>query len=196
MGRTRSLLLELLVLAGAAGAVGAVIYWRRRRSAGEGAEAGKGEPPSVWNVGPGALIELEGTMMDVLRALDCTDGGVVWRELLLADRDRSLKVWLAIEDDDGLVLTRSFPIEAPSDLASGFPRVLDVDGRSFELEEKGRARARVSALDVPDQEATFTYAVWLGPGSSRVSVEQWGGDVDWFRGEPISEGLVDVYGGA
>ena len=185
---------EVAIIAAAAAGVGGFFLWRRRRTA--GAQAELPAPATVWNIGPGDLVEVEGTMMDVERTLDCSEGGIVWRELLLANRDRSEKIWLAVEDDDGLVLTRSRPVEAPAELASGYPRTVELDGLSFELEEKGRARARLRALDVPEKDVTFTYAVWLGPGDERLSVEQWGGDVDWHLGAAAAEELVDVYGGA
>jgi hypothetical protein len=185
---------EIAVIAAAAAGIGGFLYWRRRH--GGAAEDTAKAPATVWNIGPGDLVEVEGNMMDVERSLDCSEGGVIWRELLLANKDRSEKVWLAVEDDDGLVLTCSRPVDAPVDLASGYPRTVELEGVSYELEEKGRARARVRAIDVPDQDTTFTYAVWLGPEEQRLSVEQWGGDVDWYRGALIAEGLVDVYGGA
>ena len=185
---------ELLFLVVVAAAAGGFVYWRRRSRATPAEDAPSG-PATVWNIGPGDLVEVEGTMMDVERALDCSEAGVTWRELLLADRDRSRKLWLAVEDDDGLVLTCSHPIDDPIDLESGYPRKIELDGVSYELEEKGRAQARIRAVDVPDRDTTFAYGVWLSHGGVRLTVEKWGGDVDWYRGEVVAEELVEVYGG-
>ena len=183
---------EALIAAGAAAVAAIFVVRRRRRRA---LPAPVVETPSLWNVRPGGVVEVEGEMMDVRRVIDCRDGAEPWREIMLAGETLADKVWLSIEDDDGLRITRAHPVDAPLPDDAGVPRTVTFEGVSFELEEKGRAQGRLAAVDVPEREVSFAYASWEDARGRRLIVERWGGDTDWYLGEALDPGLVDVFGG-
>ena len=142
----------------------------------------------VRKLGPGDVVAYDGTDFIVDRTMHFDEEGFTWQEHLLTDPVASRRMWLGVEDDDGLEVTLWERVAGVT-LEPG-PGSLVHDGVTYEREEQGSARFRVD----PDGESgTMQYADYSA-GERLLAFERYGtGSWEVSTGQVISEHVLDVY---
>ncbi|MGH9040325.1 MAG: DUF4178 domain-containing protein [Acidimicrobiia bacterium] len=192
------LLVLLLVVAVA---IGVVLY---RRSTGGGtparsprepqdplrSERGRSDPRRIT---VGDVIMFEGRDFIVRGTLAFDEDGFVWHEHLLDDV--AIRRWLSVEeDDDGFeaVLWESL---GSADVTPG-ERTVTVEGRTYTLDEHGRARFTAKGTTGTAPSGQVEYYDYQA-GDERLSFERYGeGSWEAGRGRVVDEALLDVYPGS
>jgi hypothetical protein len=194
--------LLLLVVVVAVVAVIAAVLVSRRRAAAEGARRSgrdariaEAEAPgaSVRGLKVGDVVGMDGEMWFVEGTLRFDEDGFEWQEHVLVEGDR--RRWLSVEDDEGVVETVLWDRVRAPELDPSADEVAYA-GRTYRLEERGRARftsdgatgapngGRVEYADFRDGDALLGFERYTTDGSWEVST-----------GTPVPEHLLDVYGG-
>ena len=142
----------------------------------------------VRRLGPGDVVAYDGTDFIVDRTMHFDEEGFTWQEHLLTDPVANRKMWLGVEDDDGLEVTLWERVSGVT-LEPG-PGSLEHGGVTYEREEQGSARFRVD----PDGESgTMQYADYSA-GERLLAFERYGtGSWEVSTGQVISEHVLDVY---
>ena len=193
------LIVVLLLIAAGAAAV------MRRRGAGGGAPR-RELPPlrspedeqralhgDVRKLSPGDAVSYEGTDFLVDRTIHLDEEGYGWKEHMLSDAVSGRKLWLSVEDDDGLEVA-VWERVAGAALEPG-PAELTHDGVSYRREERGRAQFRVEQTGGQISESGAMEYADYAAGDRLLAFERFGGDAGWevATGAVISEHALDIY---
>ncbi|HEV3002199.1 MAG TPA: DUF4178 domain-containing protein [Solirubrobacteraceae bacterium] len=190
-----------VVLAAAAG----VAFARRRGAAGDTGGRRRELPPlrspedeqralhgDVRRLAPGDAVSYEGTDFLVDRTMRFDQGGYAWKEHLLSDAVSGRRMWLSVEEDDGLEVAVWERVPEP-DVEPG-PAELTYDGRAYERQERGSARFRTEQTGGGAGESGTMEYVEYAAGERLLVFERYGtGAWEVSTGRAISEHLLDVY---
>jgi len=118
--------------------------------------------------------------------------GVRWDEHLLEDAVSGRKLWLSVEDDDGLEVA-VYERVTGADLSPDAAEVTHA-GTTFRRDERGRASYRVERVgDAAGESGTMEYADYAA-GDRLLAFERYGtGSWEVSEGRRISEHILDVY---
>lgn len=188
----------VVVVAAAIGALVAGLVLRKRQRAGQAAPKPKdpfadhdhhavyGDPRALK---AGDLVELRGVSYSVRGSLRCDEGGWTWSEHLLETAAEE-RVWLSVEEDPDLVMVAW--TEADTDLVPG-PKTVTLDGVAFRSDEKGEAVFRTEAT-TGLKDGTVRYHDYEGPDGALLSFESYG-DAPWeaATGERLSTYDVKIF---
>lgn len=191
-------IVALLLLAGAAAAV-------VRRRGGSAASGRRELPPlrspedeqralhgDVRRLSPGDAVSYEGTDFLVDRTMRFDQGGYAWKEHLLSDAVSGRRLWLSVEEDDGLEVAVWQRVADP-DVEPG-PAELTFDGVSYQRQERGSARFRVEQTGGGAGESGTMDYVEYAAGERLLVFERYGtGSWEVSTGHAISEHVLDVY---
>ena len=184
---------------------GAVVYFRGRKSA-QAQQAGAGAPaPSVLRQAPapepiggvevralriGDVVNHDGRDFIVEGTLRFEQGGFRWDEHRLIDG--SHRVWLSVEDDEGLEVIVWERLRGAA-LEPG-PASLEHGGVTYELDERGRANFTSEGLTGAPGGGKAEFADYA-QGQHRLSFERYGDHTGWeiSVGRVISEHALDIY---
>ena len=188
-------LIVIVVVALIAGVVYAVMQTRKdrpalpERSAADDQRALHGD---VRKLAPGDVVNYEGTDFIVDRTMRFDEEGFRWDEHLLEDAVSGRKLWLSVEDDDGLEVA-VYERVTGADLS---PDATEVShgGTTFRRDERGRASYRVERVgDAAGESGTMEYADYAA-GDRLLAFERYGtGSWEVSEGRKISEHILDVY---
>ena len=146
----------------------------------------------VRRLGPGDVVNYEGTDFIVDRTMRFDEEGFTWDEHLLEDAVSGRKLWLSVEDDDGLEVAVYERVEG-SDLTPDAAEVAHA-GTTYRRDERGRATFRTERVGTPTGESgTVEYADYTA-GDQLLAFERYGtGSWEVSQGRRISEHVLDVY---
>lgn len=146
----------------------------------------------VRRLEPRDVVAYEGTDYVVDRTIHFDEDGFRWQEHLLLDAVDGKKLWLSVEDDEGVEVAVYAPL-AGVDLQPGAATV-DHDGVTFKREEQGSARFRIErADDSPPESGQMQYADYRA-SDRLLSFEKYGsGGWEASVGTAISEHVLDLY---
>ena len=189
------ILLVVIVVAVIAGGVYALAQTRKdrpalpQRSPTDDQRAVHGD---VRKLGPGDVVNYEGTDFIVERTMRFDEEGLTWDEHLLEDAIESRKLWLSVEDDDGLEVAVYERITG-ADLTPDAAEVTH-GGTTFRRDERGQATYRVERVgDAAGESGTVEYADYTA-GERLLAFERYGtGSWEVSEGRRISEHVLDVY---
>jgi len=188
-------LIVIVVVALIAGVVYAVTQTRKdrpalpERSAADDQRALHGD---VRRLAPGDVVNYEGTDFIVDRTMRFDEEGFRWDEHLLEDAVSGRKLWLSVEDDDGLEVA-VYERVTGADLSPDAAEVAHA-GTTFRRDERGRASYRVERVgDAAGESGTMEYADYAA-GDRLLAFERYGtGSWEVSEGRKISEHILDVY---
>lgn len=185
-------------------AAGAAVAVARARTASGG--AGRRELPplrspedehralhgDVRKLAPGDAVAYDGIDFLVDRTIHLDEEGFTWKEHMLSDAVTGRKLWLSVEDDDGLEVSVWQRLTG-ADLEPG-PSSLTHDGVTYQRDEQGRASFRVEQTGGATSESgTMEYADYAA-GDRLLAFERYGtGSWEVSTGQTISEHVLDVY---
>ncbi|MEU4446950.1 DUF4178 domain-containing protein [Actinosynnema sp. NPDC050801] len=174
------LVLLLVVVAAAVGAVAVGLWLRKRKPvvakapvdpfADNDHHAIHGDPRRLK---AGDLVDLRGESYVVRGTLRLDEGGWSWSEHLLEQTDGE-RVWLSVEEDPELELVAW--TEFDTALAPG-PKTLAHDGKQYRSDESGEAKFRSEATTGLNAEGVVKYHDYTA-GDSLLSFEAYG-EADW-----------------
>jgi len=138
---------------------------------------GKKKGDRVVDRGPttiqvGDVVSYDGVDYMVKGRVVFEDGGARWYAYKLVDADTEL--WLAA-DDDGMIWMGIFR-DIKLDIEEPVGRRIEYEGRVFDLEEKGRARATISGETGRKSGYRVKYWDFCDENDEMISLEQWGED--------------------
>lgn len=190
----------LIVLAVLAAAVGAGVAFARSRDKPDRKALPERSPADdqralhgdVRRLTPGDVVNYEGTDFIVDRTMRFDEEGFEWVEHLLEDAVSGRKLWLSVEDDDGLEVA-VFERVTGADLTPDAAEVT-LAGTTYRRDEQGRASYRVERVgDAPAESGTVEYADYAA-GEQLLAFERYGtGSWEVSTGRRISEHVLDVY---
>ena len=145
----------------------------------------------VRRLSPGDVVNYDDTDFVVDRTLRFEEEGFSWDEHLLEDEVGGRRLWLSIEDDEGLEVT-AYERLAGAALEPGAAQ-LEHDGTTYRRDERGRAAYRTEERDGPGGQGAMEYAEYVA-GDRRLAFERYGtGDWEVSLGTVISEHALDLY---
>ena len=146
----------------------------------------------VRKLAPGDVVSYEGTDFIVDRTMHFDEEGFTWKEHLLTDPVASRKMWLGVEDDDGLEVTL-WERASGVTLEPG-PGSLEHDGVTYQREEQGTARFRVEETGGGTAEQGTMQFADYSSGERLLAFEKYGtGSWEVSTGRVVSEHALDVY---
>ncbi len=146
----------------------------------------------VRRLAPGDVVNYELVDWIVERTMSFDQDGFVWVEHMLTDTDSGRKLWLSVEDDDGLEVAVYERIRN-ADLTPD-SRTLVHDGVTYERDERGTATFTTRDESGPVDSGTVEYADYSS-GARQLALERYGSTSTWEAsvGKVISEHELDVY---
>jgi hypothetical protein len=146
----------------------------------------------VRRLTPGDVVNYEGTDFIVDRTMRFDEDGFTWDEHLLEDAVGGRKLWLSVEDDDGLEVAVYERVDG-ADLTPDAAEVT-LGGTTFKRDERGTAKFRTERVGQPNGESgTVEFADYTS-GDELLAFERYGtGSWEVSRGRLISEHVLDVY---
>ncbi|ERN40572.1 hypothetical protein KR51_00028990 [Rubidibacter lacunae KORDI 51-2] len=136
-----------------------------------------------FNLQIGDIVDHMGTFWAVEGILTYEDGGYTWLEYMLLDADRI--AWLAVEEDDVLEISLSYPTKE-LDVSNPPPPQLDFQGDRYRLVESGTATmTRTGNTRDRDAERCHYYD-YEGPEDKVLAIERWGSTWEVTYGESLS----------
>lgn len=146
----------------------------------------------VRRLAPGDVVNYEGTDFIVDRTMRFDEDGFTWDEHLLEDAVGGRKLWLSVEDDDGLEVAVYERVDG-ADLTPDAAEVT-LGGTTFRRDERGQASFRTRRVgDAAGESGTVEYADYAA-GDELLAFERYGtGSWEVSRGRRISEHVLDVY---
>ena len=185
-------------LVAAAVAFGAGRYVQRQLPPGRGtrpmspADELRAVHGDVRRLAPGDVVNYELVDWIVERTMSFDQDGSVWVEHMLTDTDSGRKLWLSVEDDDGLEVSVYERVRA-ADLTPE-SRTIVHDGITYERDERGTARYSTRDESGAVDSGTVEYADYSA-GPRQLALERYGSTSTWevSVGKVISEHELDVY---
>jgi hypothetical protein len=185
-------------LIAAAVAFGAGRYVQRQLPAGRGtrpmsaADETRALHGDVRRLGPRDVVAYEGTDYVIDRTMRFDEDGFTWDEHLLDDAVGGRKLWLSVEDDEGLEIIAWERLKGAA-LEPG-PGSLEHAGATYELDERGRANFTSEGVTGAPGGGKAEFADYEC-GDQRLSFERYGDDSGWeiSAGRVISEHALDIY---
>ena len=145
----------------------------------------------VRRLAPGDVVAYEGTDFIVDRTMRFDEDGFTWDEHLLDDAVGGRKLWLSVEDDDGLEVAVFERVDG-ADLAPDAKEVT-LDGTTFRRDAHGNASFRTERVGAAGESGTVEFADYSS-GDELLAFERYGtGSWEVSRGRRISEHVLDVY---
>jgi hypothetical protein len=189
------ILILIIVVALIAGVVYAVMQTRKDRPAlpeRSPADDQRALHGDVRRLTPGDVVNYEGTDFIVDRTMRFDEDGFTWDEHLLEDAVGGRKLWLSVEDDDGLEVAVYERVDG-ADLTPDAAEVT-LGGTTFKRDERGTAKFRTERVGQPNGESgTVEFADYTS-GDELLAFERYGtGSWEVSRGRLISEHVLDVY---
>lgn len=119
-------------------------------------------------------------------------GGWEWYSFMLEDNGK--KLWLSVEDDEGLEL--SIWKEIPNfGVSSPPPSTLEYEGERFKLDERGKAMTQSVGRTGRAVECPVEYFDYQSASGKLLSVEDWDGDIELSVGIELIESELNVFPG-
>jgi hypothetical protein len=145
----------------------------------------------VRRLAPGDVVNYDGTDFVIDRTLRFEEEGFSWDEHLLEDEVDGRRLWLSVEDDEGLQVT-AYERLAGAALEPGATQLVH-DGTTFRRDEQGRASYRTEERDGAGGKGAMEYAEYVA-GDRRLAFERYGtGGWEVSLGTVISEHALDLY---
>ncbi|MBW3579386.1 MAG: DUF4178 domain-containing protein [Actinobacteria bacterium] len=145
----------------------------------------------VRRLGAGDVVTYEGTDFVVDRTLRFQEEGFSWDEHLLEDEVGGRRLWLSVEDDEGLQVT-VYERLAGAALEPG-PAQLEHRGTTFRRDQHGRAAYRTEERAGPGGKGAMEYVEYVA-GDRRLAFERYGtGGWEVSAGTVIPEHALDLY---
>jgi hypothetical protein len=145
----------------------------------------------VRRLRPGDVVNYDATDFVVDRTLRFEEEGFSWDEHLLEDEVDGRRLWLSVEDDEGLQVT-VYQRLAGAALEPGAAQ-LEHEGTTFRRDEQGRASYRTEERDGPGGKGAMEYAEYVA-GERRLAFERYGtGGWEVSAGTVIPEHALDLY---
>jgi hypothetical protein len=145
----------------------------------------------VRRLRPGDVVNYDGTDFVIDRTLRFEEEGFSWDEHLLEDEVDGRRLWLSVEDDEGLQVT-AYERLAGAALEPGATQLVH-DGTTFRRDEQGRASYRTEERDGAGGKGAMEYAEYVA-GDRRLAFERYGtGGWEVSLGTVISEHALDLY---
>lgn len=146
----------------------------------------------VRRLAPGDVVNYELVDWIVERTMDFDQDGFRWVEHMLTDSDTGRKLWLSVEDDDGLEVSIFERVRNP-DLTPD-SRTLVHDGVTYQRDERGTATFSTRDESGPVDSGTVEYADY-SDGTRQLALERYGSTSTWEAsvGKVVSEHELDVY---
>lgn len=146
----------------------------------------------VRRLAPGDVVNYELVDWIVERTMNFDQDGFKWVEHMLTDTDSGRKLWLSVEDDDGLEVA-VYERVRNADLTPD-SRTIVFDGVTYEREERGTANFATRDESGPVDSGTVEYADYSA-GPRQLALERYGSTATWEAsvGKVISEHELDVY---
>lgn len=184
-------------LIAAAVAFGAGRYVQRQLPAGRGtrpmsaADETRALHGDVRRLAPGDVVNYELIDWIVERTMTFTQDGFRWQEHMLVDTDTGRKLWLSVEDDDGLevaVYERVSGVELDPEA-----RTVQHSSVTYTREERGEARFDTRDESGPVDSGSVEYVDYRA-GKQVLALERYGAS-SWevSVGRQISEHELDIY---
>ena len=189
----------LLVIAVLAAAVAAGVVISRRRSEPRAAlpqrtpqDDQRALHGDARRLRPRDVVAYEGTDYVVDRTMRFDEDGFTWDEHLLTDAVAGRKLWISVEDDEGVEVA-VYEQVAGADLSPDATEVAH-DGVTYTRQERGRARFRVErADDGPGEQGEMEYADFRA-GERLLAFERYGsGGWEVSTGQVVSEHALDIF---
>lgn len=119
-------------------------------------------------------------------------GGWEWYSFMLEDGDK--KIWLSVEEDEGLELSlwkevKGLPLPSPP------PALIEYQGESYELQERGKATAQSIGRTGRAVDCPVEYFEYESDSGKYLSVEDWDGDLEVSTGIDLDESELTVFPG-
>lgn len=119
----------------------------------------------------GDIFDTHGETLTVRGSLRLSEGGYRWSEHLI-DTGTGVKRWLSVEEDPDLELVLWTEVKgAPTP----GPNRIEYDGKTYHLEETGRANFTSEATTGLEPSGFVEYHDYQAPDNSRLSFEDFGG---------------------
>ncbi len=145
----------------------------------------------VRRLGPGDVVSYDGTDFVVDRTLRFQEEGFSWDEHLLEDEVGGRRLWLSVEDAEGLQVT-AYERLAGAALEPG-PAQLQHGGTTFRRDQHGRAAYRTEERAGAGGKGAMEYVEYVA-GDRRLAFERYGtGGWEVSAGTVISEHALDLY---
>ena len=146
----------------------------------------------VRRLKPRDVVAYEGTDYVIDRTVHFDEDGFTWQEHLLIDAVSGKKLWLSVEDDEGVEVAIYEPLPGV-DLEPGAGSV-EHDGTTFTRDEQGTARFRIERSDAGTPESGQVQYADYSAGDTLLSFEKYGsGGWEVSTGTTISEHVLDLY---
>lgn len=151
------------------------------------------EERNFFNLKIGDILTYDLEDYQVAGKLTFNDGGYQWYEYHLQG-DNKMR-WLSVEMDDELEL--SVYKKVSKKLSEPIPDKLEIDGITYELDEKGTARVQGEGRgkNVSGQEVRY-FDFCDESEEQLVSVEIWGGDIEVSKGEAVDDFEITILAGS
>lgn len=151
------------------------------------------EKRTLLNLRIGDFVAYDLADYEVTSKIHYDDGGYSWDAYQLVSASKTL--WLSVEMDDELEVGMFEKIRIPG-LEPG-AKEIEYDGRSYYLEEQGRAYVQAQGRSQNINEKDMEYYEYADESAeSLLSVEVWGGDVEISLGYEIEEYEITILAGS
>ncbi|WP_205697650.1 DUF4178 domain-containing protein [Conexibacter sp. SYSU D00693] len=145
----------------------------------------------VRRLAPGDVVHHDGTDFLVDRTVEFDEDGFRWHEHLLLDAIGGRRLWLSVEDDEGVEVAVWEKLGG-LDLDPTAPEVVH-EGVTYRREERGRARFVVREAAGERERGEMEYADFVA-GDKRLGFERYGtGGWETSLGTVVPEAALDVY---
>jgi hypothetical protein len=146
----------------------------------------------VRRLAPGDVVAYEGTDYVIDRTMRFDEDGFRWDEHFLTDAVSGRKLWLSVEDDEGVEVAVYERVQG----AALEPDAAEVthESTTYRRDERGRARYTTdTTAGTPGESGTVEYADYVA-GDRLLAFERYGtGSWEVSTGQRISEHVLDVY---
>ncbi|GGL05463.1 DUF4178 domain-containing protein [Nocardia jinanensis] len=151
-------------------------------------DALRGDPRALK---AGDIVDIFGETYTVRGSLRLKEGGYQWSEHLL-DTAKGTRKWLSVEEDPDLELV--LWTETPGVPAAGGDAI-EYDGKTFQLDESGRAQYVSEATTGLTPSGTVAYHDYTAADDTRLSFEDFGesGKKEAAIGQVLYRSAIMIY---